>query len=309
MSGYAPVTPTSRGRRAEIVLAGRPRPSRALIVPLLVAGFVALLVGVGGYVTGALEVAENESVDLRYDVRGVQPAGEFAIVAIDEDTFSELRTTWPLPRTLHARVIDRLRRAGAEQIVYDVQFTEPSPQPAADVALFRAVERAGHVILATGESDDRGRTSVLGGDENLAAAGARAAAANFPADDGGVIRRYPREVARLPSIATATAERLGVPVSADRFQARELEDRLPRPARHLPDLLVLRRGRGARGSRAAARADRRRGSLGAHAPGCSPGCDRRFAPDVRARASGQCDLDRASTAIRSGTLQGGSICC
>ena len=191
---------------------------RGLALPLCLVGLLAVLVGLGTYATGALDTAENETVDLRFDLRGVQPVGDLAVVAIDEDSFSELQTTWPFPRTLHARVIDRLRRAGAKQIVYDVQFTEPSQRPEADLALFRAVNRAGQVVLATGESDERGRTSVLGGDKNLAAIGARAAAANFPADGGGVIRRYSHSIAKLPTIAAATAEQLGRPVSAERFK-------------------------------------------------------------------------------------------
>ena len=38
------------------------------------------------------------------------------------------------------------------QIVYDVQFTEPSENPDDDLALYDAVDRAEGVILATGES-------------------------------------------------------------------------------------------------------------------------------------------------------------
>ena len=53
-------------------------------------------------------------------------------------------------------MLDRLREAGARQVVYDVQFTEPSDRPDDDLALYDAVARTGHVILATGESDGHG---------------------------------------------------------------------------------------------------------------------------------------------------------
>ena len=46
-------------------------------------------------------------------------------------------------------------------------------------------------MLATTETDGRGGTNVLGGDENLHAAGAHAAAANLETDRGGVIHRFP----------------------------------------------------------------------------------------------------------------------
>ena len=65
-------------------------------------------------------------------------------------------------------MLDRLREAGARQVVYDVQFTEPSDRPDDDLALYDAVARTGRVILATGESDGHGGTRVLGGDEQLA---------------------------------------------------------------------------------------------------------------------------------------------
>ena len=71
-------------------------------------------------------------------------------------------------------MIDKLREAGVRQIVYDVQFTEPSEDPDDDLALYDAIDRAEGVILATGEVDDQGGTRVLGGDEALAEAGAPA---------------------------------------------------------------------------------------------------------------------------------------
>jgi hypothetical protein len=102
------------------------------------------------------------------------------------------------------------------QIVYDVQFTEPT-KPREDLALFRAVRRARGTVLATGEADPSGRTAVLGGDRQLRRIGATAAAANLPAEGGGVVRRYRDREAALPTIATVVARRLGHPVPAERF--------------------------------------------------------------------------------------------
>ena len=84
-------------------------------------------------------------------------------------TFSDLERQWPFPRSLHGRAIDALRKAGARRIVYDVQFTEPTSERE-DLALFRAIARADDVVLATTETDGRGGTNVLGGDENVRAA-------------------------------------------------------------------------------------------------------------------------------------------
>ena len=103
------------------------------------------------------------------------------------------------------------------QIVYDVQFTEPSEDPDEDVALYDAVTRAQRVILATGEIDDEGGTRVLGGERSLAqAGGARAAASTFPTDPGGAIRRYAREDTHLATIPALVGERFGPKLTDER---------------------------------------------------------------------------------------------
>jgi HD-GYP domain-containing protein (c-di-GMP phosphodiesterase class II) len=63
-------------------------------------------------------------------------------------------------------------------------------------------------VLATSESNGKGRTNVLGGDENLRSIGARAAASDLRNDTSGAIASFPREAGGLDSIAVVTAERL-----------------------------------------------------------------------------------------------------
>jgi HD-GYP domain-containing protein (c-di-GMP phosphodiesterase class II) len=174
-----------RGREGLIMLVA----TLAAVALALVARDVHLLDGV-----------EDETVAMRFDARGAQPVDEVTVVAIDDVTFSDLEVQWPFKRSLHARAIDALHRAGAKQIVYDVQFTEPTAERE-DQALFRAVRRAGDVVLATTETDGHGGTNVLGGDENLRLAGAHAAAANLETDRGGVIHRFPYASGGLRSVA------------------------------------------------------------------------------------------------------------
>jgi CHASE2 domain-containing sensor protein len=181
-----------------------------------ITGAVVALVVLVVALTSALERAELATLDARFSIRGTQPVSGVAVVGIDERSFSELDARWPFRRTVHARMVDRLREAGVRQIVYDVQFTEPSEDPDDDLALYDAVGRAKRVILATGEIDDQGHTRVLGGDATLAeAGGARAAASTFPTDPGGAIRRYAREDTHLATIPALVGERFGAPMRTD----------------------------------------------------------------------------------------------
>ena len=162
--------------------------------------------------TGPMERLEQRTIDTRMHIRGDHPTDELVVIAIDDDAFSAPRRSWPLRRALHARAIDRLREAGVRQIVYDVQFTEPSNRPDDDLALFDAVARAKGTVLATAESDAAGRTRVLGGDRQLARIGAEAGAAELQAEPGGIdpalrAQRRPARHARRPSSRDAWVSR------------------------------------------------------------------------------------------------------
>jgi HD-GYP domain-containing protein (c-di-GMP phosphodiesterase class II) len=167
--------------------------------------------------SGALDSLEREALRARFDVRGAEPVKGMLVVGIDAKTFARLQAQWPFRRSLHGRVVRRLHAAGAREIVYDVQFTEPT-RPREDLALFNAIGDAGGAVLATSESDRHGRTDVLGGDANLRSIGARAAASDLRNDSSGAIASFPRAAGGLESIAVVTAERLsGHPPDASGF--------------------------------------------------------------------------------------------
>ena len=180
---------------------------------------VALIAVTGGLcadAAGVLDRAERDTIDLRFAARGDHTPSDVAVVGIDDVTFGALRTRWPFRRTLHARAVTALHEAGVRQIVYDVQFTEPSEIATDDLALYDAIAGAPGTILATSEVGPGGTTNVLGGDENLAEIGARAAAGYLPADGRGVVRRFTRSVDGLDTLAVAAAEGvLGRPLADD----------------------------------------------------------------------------------------------
>jgi CHASE2 domain-containing sensor protein len=174
--------------------------------PALAAMALALGVGVTLLLTGALAGVERQTVNKRFELRDAPAPKGIVLVTIDEPSFSALREQWPFPRSLHAKAIDQLHEAGARQIVYDVQFTEPT-RPREDFALYEALDRAGGVVLATGEADRRGRTNVLGGDANLADVGAVAGHSQLVNDGDGEVTRVPHSVSNLRSLAVVAAER------------------------------------------------------------------------------------------------------
>jgi CHASE2 domain-containing sensor protein len=186
---------------------------------VLVAALAAALVALCAQQLHVLDRIEDDTIGLRFHVRGEQEHKDVTVVGIDDETFSALNKRWPFPRRLHAEAIDELRRAGARAVVYDVQFTEKTTE-AQDWALYEAVGRFPGMVLATTETDGRGGTRVLGGEENLEDVHARAGAANLTTESGGVIRRFPYSVGGLPTLAVAAAEQVsGRAVSPAAFEA------------------------------------------------------------------------------------------
>lgn len=193
------------------------RPDGPRLVLVLAIGAVATALALLAYATGVFARAELSTVDARFALRGTQrPPSDMVLVNVDDVTFSELRLRWPFPRSVHAQLVDRLRRAGARAIVYDVQFTEPTT-PREDDALIAAVARAHNVVLSTTEVDPAGRSNVLGGEPVLRRIGARAAQANLSPDQDGVLRHVPYQLGSLKSVAVAASEVTGRAVSSSSF--------------------------------------------------------------------------------------------
>jgi adenylate cyclase len=173
---------------------------------LAIVSFAAVLAGIASWQANAFQPLELHSVDQRFSIRGPKEAPEdIVIVDIDDRTFTELGEQWPFPRSIHGRVIDRLRKAGAKVVAFDVQFTEPT-EPREDNALIRAVARMGRMVLSTTEVAGDGRTNVLGGDEVLRQSDARAGNTVVETDPGGTIRRMLHTIDGLTSFPVATAE-------------------------------------------------------------------------------------------------------
>ena len=90
------------------------------------------------YIFGALDFLEFRLADLRSRLTPRAATGELVIVAIDAESIAEVGT-WPWPRSLHARAIERLSEAGARQIALDIDFSSRST-PNEDAALAAVIK-------------------------------------------------------------------------------------------------------------------------------------------------------------------------
>lgn len=182
------------------------RTRRRLVVTLYAAVALTTAAVVLAFWAGeVLRSTELETVDARFALRGEHGAPDVVVVGIDARTFGEVKR-FPFRRTLHARVIDRIRRAGAKVIAYDVQFTEPSGDDIADNALVEAADRAPRIVFSTTEIGEGGSSNVFGGDDFLRELGVRAGSGNLPNDPGGVIRRFAYDDLGLRAFAVVAAE-------------------------------------------------------------------------------------------------------
>src|SRR5215468_4881587 len=103
------------------------------------------------FTVAAKHFEEDLGLDLLFQLRGVRPPPpEAVVVSIDRDSSENLHFTdnpdkWP--RSVHARLIDRLLEAGAKVITFDLHFIEPKV-PDDDRLFAQAISRAGNVVLA-----------------------------------------------------------------------------------------------------------------------------------------------------------------
>jgi adenylate cyclase len=170
-------------------------------------GLVAGAFAVAAYAADLLRGPELDVVDAHFSVRGkTHVPRDVEVVAIDDVTFGELGQQWPFARRLHAKVIDRLRAAGAKVIAYDVQFTEPT-NPVDDNALADSIQRAHNVVLAASEVDAHGHVAVFGGDDVLRQLGAAWGDTSIKPDGDGIYRRLHYSLQGLQAFAVAAAAR------------------------------------------------------------------------------------------------------
>jgi len=114
-----------------------------------------------------------------------QTTPAIVVVEIDNTSLAQLGR-WPWPRSTHARLLEALAQAQPAAVVYDVLFTEPTPE---DTQLAQALALTPTylpILLSPAERDGR-RLAVLPV-APLAEAAAGLGQINFEVDQDGIVR-------------------------------------------------------------------------------------------------------------------------
>lgn len=118
---------------------------RSVLWGLALGGVVA-----AAHLLGLLETLELKTVDHRFAIRGAEePRFPIILITVDEDSFDSLNLRWPWPRSVHARLLDEIRRGNPRAVGIDILFPEPTrDRPREDQLLAAAIGRTPNVVLA-----------------------------------------------------------------------------------------------------------------------------------------------------------------
>lgn len=161
------------------------------LLAVAVAACLGLVLGLGGGGT----VVDQALRQAAWSLRQTPASGAVHIVEIDARSIAAI-DRWPWPRRNYARLVDRLRAAGAASISFDVDFSSPS-NPADDRAFAEALARAdGRVALPTFVQEAGGGTAGWTEAQPIPMLRAHAAQASVSVlpDGDGQVRRMPAGV-------------------------------------------------------------------------------------------------------------------
>ncbi len=123
-----------------------PRPGTGAFAGILIGALGILL----SFSPWGQALEEHYGLKLLFHLRGkVEPPSEVVVVSLDSASAKALNLPeqpWKWPRSLHARLVDRLAAEGALAIGFDLVFEDPRDD-GQDVLFAMAMESAGNVVL------------------------------------------------------------------------------------------------------------------------------------------------------------------
>ena len=129
--------------------------------------------------------ADNLVYDRFLSARTLPLSPDIVLVEIDNASVAALGR-WPWPREVHARLVDRLAKAGVAAIVYDVLFTEPLHDDERFAQALHA--RPAFLPILLTPADDTGHRDAVRPVAPLAQAAAGMGHINLEVDSDGIVR-------------------------------------------------------------------------------------------------------------------------
>ncbi|MBM4129365.1 MAG: CHASE2 domain-containing protein, partial [Nitrospira sp.] len=164
-------------------------------------------------------LTDMKAYDIYSCVRGSMPPPEnIVIVGIDEESFSMTNRPWPWPRSMHGQLIRALRSSGAEGVIMDIIFSDPST-PKEDRALTEAIKQYGNVVLAADieivKTERFTQGLLVTPLDEFLNAGALYGVSSIPVDADNVVRRMFWGTPETPSLEVSALSMLRISRTED----------------------------------------------------------------------------------------------
>ncbi len=167
------------------------RTSRQTAVRCVLLLLLAIMIGSAWLFSGSAAFVDQKARVFREQQLEVAATTDIKLVEIDARSLSEI-SNWPWPRTVHAKIVDRLNEAGVDTVAFDIDFSSHS-NAMDDAAFAAALKRFdGTAILpAFRQSAGANSTEILDSEPiDALRQSAMLASVNVFPDSDGVMRRY-----------------------------------------------------------------------------------------------------------------------
>lgn len=174
----------------------------ALSLRWVLAAVILALVALTGSV-GLWAPADARLQDLRFAATSREPTGDIVFVDIDSASLRQVGV-WPWPRSMHARLLDRLLALGAYEVAFDIDFSAASS--AAEDAAFAAslAQAGGYAYLAAFRQVTADGREVLNAPIPEFARHARSVLVNVDQLQGGLVRAVPAALGQFDIASIAS---------------------------------------------------------------------------------------------------------